>query len=198
MVFFMKKLFLYLIIGFLILFYFTLTIVIFPEFYLSKEMLTSQPYLEVSVSEFDILLGDSFDLSIFSENRGDYGDIHIVSVGFPDLIEINDDVVQITSYDFSQSSVYLLPGEDISTDYSTGVISTVAQYPSIEAMNRPVFPESKNHLALSITPEFSGPFTVYIKAVNIPHIANTTHFPQSGLLDQQREHVLVYSINVIP
>ena len=40
------------------------------------------------ISEFDISLGDSFDLSIFSENRGDYGDIHIVSVGFPDLVEI--------------------------------------------------------------------------------------------------------------
>ena len=194
----MKKLFLYLIIGFFILFYFFLTVYVFPEFYLSKELLVSQPYLEVSVSEFDIPLGDSFDLSIFSENRGDYGDIHIVSVGFPDLTEIDDDVVQIISYDFSQSSVYLLPGEDISTDYSTGITSTVAQYPSIEAMNRPVFPESQNYLTMSITPELSGPFNVYIKAVNVPHVANVTHFPQSGILDQQREHVLVYSINVIP
>lgn len=194
----MKKLFFYLIIGFFILFYFFLTVYIFPEFYLSKELLVSQPYLEVSVSESDILLGDSFDLSIFSENRGDYGDIHILSVGFPDLTEIDDDVVQIISYDFSQSSVYLLPGDDVSADYSIGVTSTVAQYPSIEAMNRPVFPESQNSLSLSITPQLSGIFTVYVKAVNVPHIVNVTHFPQSGMLDQQREHVLVYSINVIP
>ncbi len=194
----MKKLFLYLIIGFFILFYFFLTVYIFPEFYLSKELLASQPYLEVSVSESNILLGDSFDLSISSENRGDYGDIHILSVGFPDLTEIDDDVVQIISYDFSQSSVYLLPGDDVSADYSIGVTSTVAQYPSIEAMNRPVFPESQNSLSLSITPQLSGIFTVYVKAVNVPHIANVTHFPQSGMLDQQREHVLVYSINVIP
>ncbi len=194
----MKKLFLYFVIGFFILFYFFLTVYVFPEFYLSQELLVSQPYLEISVSEFDISLGDSFDLSIFSENRGDYGDIHTVSVGFPDLVEIDDDVVQIISYDFSQSSVYLLPGEDISADYSTGVISTMAQYPSIEAMNRPVFPKSQNQMTMSITPEFSGPFTIYIKAVNVPHIADVSHFPQSGILDQQREHVLVYSINVIP
>ena len=194
----MKKLFLYFIICFFILFYFFLTVYVFPEFYLSKDLLVSQPHLEVSVSEFEISLGDSFDLTIFSENRGDYGDIHIVSVGFPNLIEIDGDVVQITSYDFSQSSVYLLPGENISLDYSLGVTSTVAQYPSIEAMNRPVFPDSENHLTMSITPELPGPFTVYIKAINVPHVANVTHFPQFGILDQQREHVLVYSINVIP
>ena len=193
----MKKLFLYFIIGFFISFYFFLTVYIFPEFYMSKDLLVSQPHLEVSVSEFDIPLGDSFDLTIFSENRGDYGDIHIVSVGFPDLIKIDRNIVQITSYDFSQSSVYLLPGEDISMDYSLGMTSTVAQYPSIEAMNRPVFPDSKNHLTMSITPELSGPFTVYIKAINVPHVANVTHFPQYGVLDQQREHVLVYSINVV-
>ena len=193
-----KKFILCLFIGFFIAVYFLLILFIFPEYYLSKEILVSQPYFEAVVSKSEISVGDSFDLMITSENKGDYGDIHILSVGFPNLTEINNDVIQITTYDFTQSLTYLSSGDMVSTGYSTGVNSTLSQYPSIEAINRPVFSNTQNHLAMSITPESSGPFLLYVKTINIPHIDMRSHYPQSGVLDQQDEYVSVFSVNVIP
>lgn len=194
----MKKPFLYSVIGFFILIYFIFIVVIFPNYYLSVEPLVSQPYFEVTISESEISLGDSFDLDLVSENKGEYGDIHILSVGFPNLDSVDDSAVLITTYDFTQSLVYFLPGDQISAGYSGGVISTVSEYPSIEAMSRPVLPNAKNHLSLSITPDYVGTFVVYVKTINIPHIDSRSHYPQSGILDQQDEYVMSFSVNVIP
>ena len=194
----MKKPFLYSVIGFFILIYFIFIIVIFPDYYLSVEPLVSQPYFEATISESEISLGDSFDLDIVSENKGEYGDIHIVSIGFPNLDSVDDNTILITTYDFTQSLVYFFPGDQISTGYSGGVISTVSEYPSIEAMSRPILPNAENHLSLSITPESVGSFAVYVKTINIPHIDSRSHYPQSGTLDQQDEYVMSFSVNVIP
>ena len=193
----MKKFLIYAIIGFSITIYFTLTVFILPEQYLSNEQLNPQPYFEVELSESEISLGESFRLGIISENRGDYGDIHIVSVAFPDLNEI-DEVVDIITYDFTQSPVYLVPGDEISRGYSGGLESTLSKYPSIEALNRPVHPGAKNHFEFIITPEKSGIFTIYVKSIDIPHTSNLSHYPYSGILDHQDEYVLVYLVNVNP
>ncbi len=193
----MRKILIYSIIGIFIIVYFSLTIFILPERYLSNEQLVPQPYFEVVVSDSDIFLGDSFRLNIVSENRGDYGDIHILSTSFPTLSKI-DDIVEIATYDFTQSSVHVEVGDEIGAKYSGSLESTIAKYPSIEAMNRPILPGAKNHLDLIITPEKTGIFTIYVKSIDIPHTSSMSHYPVSGILDHQDEYVLDYSVKVNP
>jgi hypothetical protein len=192
-----KKFLIYTIIGFSIIIYFTLTVFVLPEQYLSNERLNPQPYFEVELSESEISLGESFRVNIVSENRGDYGDIHIVSAAFPDLNEIGE-VVDIVTYDFTQSPVYLVPGDEISHGYSGGLESTLSKYPSIEALIRPIHQGEKNHFEFIVTPEKSGIFTIYVKSIDIPHTSNLSHYPYSGILDHQDEYVLVYLVNVNP
>ena len=193
----MRKILHYSTIGFFIILYFSLTIFILPEKYLSNEQLVPKPYFEVILSDSEISLNDSFHLSIVSENRGDYGDIHIVSTAFPTISKI-EGIVEIVTYDFTQSSVIIAPGDEICAKYSGGLESTLAKYPSIEAMNRPILSGAKNHLGLLITPEKPGIFTVYVKSIGIPHTSDQSHYPYSGILDHQDEYVLEYSVNVNP
>ncbi len=192
----MIRLLLFTIIGFFIVIYFILTVLLLPVHYLSNEQLAPQPYFEVILSESEISLGESFRLDIVSENIGDYGDIHIVSTAFPDLIEL--DSVEIVTYDFTQSPVYIQLGDEIISGYSGGLESTLSEYPSIEAMNRPTHPGTKYHFELVITPETPGSFTTYVKSIDIPHINSLSHYPNSGVLDHQNEYVSVYSVNVNP
>ena len=184
--------------GFVILlFYFILTIFILPGEFLLTEQLIPEPTFQTILSDSEIILGDSFRLDIVSVNNGDYADIHIVSVAFPDLIEIGD-VVKIATYDFSLSPSYISIGEKIGSKYSGGVETTIAQYPSIEAMSRPLQPNVETHLDIVVTPKKSGIFNVYVKSIGIPHTSNISHYPHSGTLDHQNEHVLVYSVTVNP
>jgi len=192
----MKRLLFCVFVGFFIAVYFILTLFVLPEQFLSTEHLVPQPYLNVDLSDSEISLGDSFRLNVVSENIGDYGDIHIVSVAFPDLVKI--DPVKIATYDFTQSSKYIAIGNEIGARYSGGTESTFSRYPSIEATTRPDYPGIKNHLGLIITPEKPGIFTIYVKSVDIPHASNLSHYPDSGFLDHQDEYVLVYSVNVNP
>jgi len=177
--------------------YFALTVLVLPEKFLAQEQLVPIPYLEVELSKIEIDLGQSFILSTISENIGDYGDIHIVSAAFPTVQNIENNV-KIVSYDFSNSPKYINYEDKIGANYSGGLETVLAQYPSIEAMNRPVYPGIKYVMDLQITPEEIGVFTVYLKAINIPHTSSASHFPQSGHLDHQGEHVLVYTVNVNP
>ena len=193
----MKKLFLSVVVVFSIFIYFILTVFILPVQFLSNEQLIPQPYLEVSLSESEISLGESFRLDIVSENRGDYGDIHIVSTAFPDLAEI-DSVVEIITYDFTQSPVFISSGSEIVSGYSGGLESTFSKYPSIEAMSRPVHAGAKYNFDLIITPEKSGIFTIYVKSIDIPHVSDLSHYPYTGILDHQNEYVLDYSVYVNP
>jgi len=178
-------------------FYFTLTVFILPEKYIAKEQLVPSPYLEIELSSVEITLGESFRISSISENKGDYGDIHIVSAAFPTEQNI-ENIVQIASYDFSNSPQFIEPGEEIGAKYSGGLEIVSAQYPSIEAMNRPVHPGTKYVMDLQITPDEIGEFIVYMKSIDIPHSSSVSHFPQSGQLDHQGEYVLVYTVNVNP
>ena len=178
-------------------FYFILTIFILPSEFLMTEQLIPEPIFQATLSDSQITLGDSFRLDIVSVNTGDYADIHIVSVSFPDLIKI-DDVVKIATYDFTLSPSYISVGEKIGSKYSGGVETTISQYPSIEAMSRPLKSDVETHFDIVVTPKKSGIFNIYVKSIGIPHTSDVSHYPYSGILDHQNEHVLVYSVTVNP
>ena len=184
--------------GFVLLsLYFLLTIFILPSEFLMTEQLIPEPYFQSTLSDSQINLGDSFRLDIVSINNGDYADIHIVSVAFPDLFEI-DDVVKIATYDFSLSPSYISIGDEIGSTYSGGIETTFAQYPSIEAMSRPLKPNIETHFDLVVTPNTSGIFNIYVKSIGIPHSSDVSHYPYSGILDHQNEYVQVHSVTVNP
>ena len=177
--------------------YFSLTVFVLPDAYLSNEQLTPQPNFQINQSDREISLGSSFRIDIVSQNIGEYGDIHILSTAFPTL-EILDGVVDIVTYDFSQSPQYIQIGDEIGSKYSGGLESTLAKYPSIESMNRPDLPNSKYNLSLIITPQQTGVFSIYVKSVIIPHTSDLSHYPMTGTIDHQNEFVEVISVNVNP
>src|SRR3972149_10188339 len=119
--------------------YFFTTLVIFPQEYLSHKVIEPQPIQNVTLSVNNISLGESFKISIETENKNDVADILITSVAFPGLQEIGDSV-KIFSYDYTQSPRYIVPGNKINSEYTSGGTIT-AQYPSIEAYSRNVEPE---------------------------------------------------------
>lgn len=175
--------------------YFSLTLFIFPEQYSDNPQFTPIPFVESQLSDSEIILGESFRLNIQSGNKGDYGDIHILSVAFPNLQNTENDV-KIVTYDFTHSPKFIKLGDEIGSKYSGGLEITTAKYPSIEAMSRPIPSGSKYNMDLIITPSHIGQFTIFVKSINIPHSSELSHFPQSGMLDHQDEYVLVYSVNV--
>jgi hypothetical protein len=192
-----KKFLIYLSAFAILSLYFILTIFILPSEFLMTEQLVPEPSFTAILSETNIHLGDSFRLDIVSMNNGDYADIHIVSVAFPDLNTI-DDVVKITTYDFTLSPSYIYVDDEIGSKYSGGVETTLAQYPSIEAMSRPLKPDVQTHFDLLITPQELGLFNIYVKSIGIPHTSDLSHYPYSGFLDHQNEYVSVYSVSVNP
>lgn len=177
--------------------YFVMTVYVLPEKFLAKEQFTPSPILEVKISNTEINLGESFRVSTVSENIGEYGDIHIVSIAFPTLSEI-DEIVRIVSYDFSNSPIYIAAGDSIGANYSGGLESVIAEYPAIEAMNRPTHPGTKYVMDLQITPKIPGPFVVYVKSIDIPHTSSQSHYPKEGKMDHQGEYVFDYTIKVNP
>lgn len=193
----MKKIVLIVVIVISLIVYFSLTLFILPEQFLSKENFVPIPFFEAELSDSEINLGESFRLSIISENRGDYGDIHILSTSFPTVKNI-ENIVEIVSYDFTHSPKFIIPGDEIGAKYSGGLEKVLSQYPSIEAMSRPIPSGSKHHMDLAITPKEIGSFLVYVKCIDIPHTNSNSHYPTSGLLDHQEEYVLVYTVNVNP
>ena len=193
----MKKMLTIIFIGLSLTTYFGLTVFILPEQYMSHEKLISQPHFEVKVSDKDIFLGESFELDIVTKNSGEYGDIHILSTAFPDLNKIGN-AVKISTYDFTQPPDNIIRGEKIVAKYSGGLQYVDAEYPSIEAVSRPVHPGSTYSMSQVITPEKTGNFSIYVKTVNIPHTSNLSHHPQAGVLDHQEEYVEVHLVTVNP
>ena len=193
----MKRFLIYFSAFVILSFYFILTIFVLPSEFLMTEQLVPEPTFQAVLSDSEISLGDSFRLDIVSVNTGDYADIHIVSVAFPDLIK-TDDVVKIATYDFTLSPSYIYVDEEIGSKYSGGVETTLAKYPSIEAMSRPLKPDVSTHFDIVVTPKELGLFNIYVKSIGIPHTSTTSHYPYSGILDHQNEYVQVYSVTVNP
>ena len=192
----MKKIFISIVLIIALLVYFLLTLVIFPQEYLSHNIIEPQPSQEVTIDSNEISLGDSFQIKVQIFNKNDISDILITSVGFPNIQEIADKV-EIISYDYTQSPRYIKPGEKLNSEYTSGG-PIPAEYPSIEAYSRNVAPDSSYHMVLGITPTNGGIFEIYVKTIAIPHTTNLSHYPRDGFKDPQGEYVSVYTVNVNP
>lgn len=177
--------------------YFITTLYLIPDNYTDKALDAPSPYLETTLSDTEISLGESFRMQIISENIGDYGDVHIVSVAFPNLIEIKDQI-RIVSYNFTHQPNFIEIGDKIGAHYTGGTSTILAEYPSIEAMNRPAEPGKIFELGLKVTPNQTGYFDVYVKSVGVPHINQSSHYPTTGKLDHQDEHVQIHTVRVMP
>ena len=191
----MKKYFPIVIASVFVGVYLVLSLSVFPPLYLSKDLPSPQPYLEVKIPNNSISLGESFDLNIFSKNIGDYGDIHILSIGFPSLEKITDEVKVINST-FNHQYHFIEKNTLVGSNYSAGDHKVESQYALIEIMNRPSPPNGSYDFQLLITPKNAGLYEIYVKVIEIPHTGELSHFPQQGLLDPQGEYVSVYSVMV--
>jgi len=175
--------------------YFGMVLFVFPAEYSNVRTLEPQPVFTARISQDHIRLGDSFDVVVDSSNSHDSADIQIMSIAFPGITEIGDRV-KIVGYDFTQSPRYIRTGDDIGYDYSGGIKSVKAQYPSIEAYSRPVGPGAHHSIELRITPDAVGNFTIFAKTVAIPHSSEHSHYPYSGIRDHQNEYVESFSVAV--
>ncbi|GKS67338.1 hypothetical protein YTPLAS73_08850 [Nitrosarchaeum sp.] len=193
----MKKILPIIVASLLLGVYLILSLTVFPSLYLSKEIPVPQPFFEVKISNSSISLRESFDVDIFSKNIGDYGDIHILSVGFPSIDKITDEVKVINS-DFNHQYRLIEKNTLIGSKYSAGVQKVESQYALIEIMNSPSPPNGNYDFRLSVTPKNTGLFEIYVKVIEIPHTSELSHLPRQGLLDPQGEYVAVYSAMVNP
>jgi hypothetical protein len=192
-----KQVFPIIIVSALIGVYLVLSLVVFPLVYLAKEISDPQAYFDVKISDFSISLGESFNVNIFSKNIGDYGDIHILSIGFPALDKITDEIKVINS-DFNHQYHFIEKNTLVGSNYTATDQKVKSQYALIEIMNRPSPPNGSYDFQLSVTPKNTGLYEIYVKTIEIPHTSNLSHFPHQGMLDPQGEYVEVYSVMVNP
>jgi hypothetical protein len=175
--------------------YFSLSLYIFPQSYQSIEPRKPQAIVtDVSLSASDIALGQALTISVTGTNNGEDADMQFVSVGFPNLT--TTDNIKILKHDFDQTPILIAPGELLSSEYSDTDSSVLAQYTSIESFSRP-WEAGKTYSAdIEVIPKMEGRFVVFIKSVALPHSWELAHYPQDGTLDQQKEFVEIYSVQV--
>jgi hypothetical protein len=175
--------------------YFGMVLFVIPQEYYNVQTLEPQPIFTAKISSNHIILGDSFDVVIDSSNSNDAADIQIMSIAFPSMAQIGDQV-KVVGYNFTQSPRYVKTGDKIGYDYSGGIKSVLAQYPSIEAYSRPVNPGTHYSIELKVTPDAVGNFTIFAKTVAIPHASDYSHYPYFGIKDHQNEYVESFSVVV--
>ena len=175
--------------------YFSLSLYVFPQSYQSIEARRPQAIVtDVSLSAPDIALGQTLTISVTATNNGEDADMQIVSVGFPNLT--TTDNIKILKHDFDQTPILITPGELLSSEYSDTDSSVLTQYASIEAFSRP-WEAGKTYTAdIEVIPKTEGRFAVFVKSVALPHTWDQAHYPQAGTLDQQKEFVEIYSVQV--
>ena len=179
-----------------LLVYFSLSLYVFPQLYQSIEARRPQAIVtDVSLSAPDIALGQALTISVTGKNNGEDADMQIVSVGFPNLT--TTDNIKILKHNFDQTPMLIAPpGELSSSGYSDTDSSVLAQYTSIEVFSRP-WEAGKTYSAdIEVIPKTEGRFVVFIKSVALPHTWEQAHYPQDGTLDQQKEFVETYSVQV--
>jgi len=176
--------------------YFFMALVVLPQEYLSHKVIEPQPTQDVTLSNDEITLGESFIIEIEIENKNDVSDILVTSVAFPGLQEIGDEV-EIIGYDYTQTPTYTDLGDKLNSEYTYGE-EISATYPSIEAYSRNVPKDNSYHMALKITPQNVGIFETYIKTISVPHTTELSHYPYEGFLDTQGEYVSVFIVTVKP
>jgi hypothetical protein len=176
--------------------YFSLSLYVFPQSYQSIEPRRPQAIVtDVNLSAPTITLGQALIISVTGTNNGeDAADMQIVSVGFPNLTSIDN--IKIMKHNFTQTPMLITPGKLLSSQYSSTGESVLAQYASIEAFSRP-WEAGKTYSAdIEVIPKTEGKFVVFIKSVALPHTWEQAHYPQDGTLDQQKEFVGTYSVQV--
>ncbi len=176
--------------------YFSLSLYVFPQSYQSIEARRPQAHVtDVILSASDITLGQAVTISITGTNNGEDADMQVVSVGFPNLTATDN--VKVLKHNFDQTPIVIAPGELLSSEYSdTESSSVLAQYTSIEAFSRP-WETGKTYTAeIEAIPKTEGRFVIFVKSVALPHTWERAHYPQNGLLDQQKEFVEAYSVQV--
>jgi hypothetical protein len=178
--------------------YFYFALYFFPDFYLSHlSESQAKPFLSIvrlPISAVDF--GSPFKISVTAANQGDSADLQLVSISFPNLTNTGD-AVTILSNNFTQSPLLVQQGEEIGSSYK-GLSDVIqAEYPSIQFYSRPWKSGISYNAQVEINPSMAGKFTVLIKTVALPHINNSSHYPQSGIRDFQQEYVSPYSVNVI-
>jgi hypothetical protein len=175
--------------------YFSLSLYVFPQSYQSIEARRPQAIVtDVSLSASSIALGQAPTISVTGTNNGEDADMQIVSVGFPNLT--TTDNIKVLKHNFDQTPILITPGELLSSEYSDTDSSVLAQYASIEAFSRP-WEAGKTYTAdIEVIPKTEGRFVVFVKSVALPHTWDQAHYPQAGTLDQQKEFVETYSVQV--
>jgi uncharacterized protein YbdZ (MbtH family) len=175
--------------------YFSLSLYVFPQSYQSIEARRPQANVtDVIISTPDVTLGQALTISITGTNNGEDADMQVVSVGFPNLTRTDN--IKILTHNFDQTPILIAPGEILSSEYSDTDSSVLAQYTSIEAFSRP-WETGKTYSAdIEVIPNTEGRFVIFVKSVALPHTWEQAHYPQDGILDQQKEFVEVYSVQV--
>jgi hypothetical protein len=178
-----------------LLIYFSLSLYVFPQSYQSMEPRRPQAIVtDVSLSASDISLGQALIISVAGTNNGEEADMQIVSVAFPNLT--TTDNIKILKHDFVQVPILIAPGELLSSEYSNVERPVLAQYASIEAFSRPWEPGKTYNADVQVMPKTEGRFVIFIKSIAFPHSWEGAHYPLQGILDQQKEFVETYSVQV--
>lgn len=150
---------------------------------------------DVSISEEEITLGQSFVISVSGTNRGEDADMQIVSVGFPNLTRI-DSNVELVDHNFDQTPMIINAGQNVGSAYGGTSVTVPAQHASIEAFSRPWRGGTNYSIDLRVEPPMEGRFVIFVKSVAFPHSWDGAHWPAEGTVDYQQEFVEVYDVLV--
>ena len=118
--------------------YYSLSIFFIPQLYFfSSSEVKSQPIITAAkLSTSEVVVGESFDLTITAMNNGDTADMQVVSLSFPNITSINN-IVKISKHNFTQKPVFIEIGDEVGSEY-VGLDKVInAYYPGIEANSRP-------------------------------------------------------------
>lgn len=184
--------------------YFVFSLFVFPQTYLKTTQPSKALPLITNVTTSyreNLSLGQSFNITVTTVNLGDAADIQITSVSFPNLTNIidneGDQIIKILHHNFSQSPIFIAVGDEIGSQYAGLARTTFSKYPSIEFHNRPWLSEAFYETQLEVTPPFIGNFVIFVKTIALPHVDNTSHYPTTGIRDQQQEFVTAYYFNIV-
>jgi hypothetical protein len=175
--------------------YYALTVYVLPPSYqASLAPRKAAPVVTEVNLPTRVTLGQSFTISVTGTNKGDEIDMQTVSIEFPNFTDTGN--IRVTSHNFRQTPMLVSKGKPVGSEYA-GIEKTIsAQYAIVEAISRPWASGSSYSIDLQVTPQAEGRFVVFIKSVALPHNGSLAHWPQDGILDQQKELVKVYAVDV--
>jgi hypothetical protein len=124
--------------------------------------------------------------------------MQIVSISFPNLTSGINNFVRIINSNYTQKPLLVKVGDQIGSNYQ-GLGKTIsAKFPSIQFYNRPWKNDVFYNAELEIRPLYTGKFVLLLKAVALPYIDSSSHYPHTGITDNQHEFVNVYYVRVKP